>query len=152
MILGSAINNDGAAKMGYSAPSVEGQSNVISAALRMSGVHPASIGYVEAHGTGTQVGDPIEIAGLERAYRAHTDKKQFCAIGAVKGNIGHLDTAAGVAGLIKAVLSLQHKRIPATLHFHKANPAIDFANSPFYVNDRLSEWESNGSPRRAAAR
>ena len=133
----------------YSAPSVEGQSEVISAAIRMSGVDPASISFVEAHGTGTQVGDPIEIAGLERAFRAHTDKKQFCAIGAVKGNIGHLDAAAGVAGLVKTVLALQHKRLPPTLNFRKANPAIDFANSPFYVNDKLSEWKSNGSPRRA---
>ena len=149
VILGAAVNNDGAEKMGYSAPSVEGQSSVISAAIRMSGVNPESIRYVEAHGTGTQVGDPIEIAGLERAFRAHTDKKQFCAIGAVKGNIGHLDAAAGVAGLIKATLALKHKRIPATLHFKKANPVIDFANSPFFVNDKLSDWESNGSPRRA---
>jgi acyl transferase domain-containing protein len=149
VILGAAVNNDGAEKMGYSAPSVEGQSNVISAAIRMSGVNPESISYVEAHGTGTQVGDPIEIAGLERAFRAHTDKKQFCAIGAVKGNIGHLDAAAGVAGLIKATLALKHKRIPATLHFKKANPVIDFANSPFFVNDKLSDWESTGTPRRA---
>lgn len=149
VILGAAVNNDGAEKMGYSAPSVEGQSNVISAAIRMSGVNPESIGYVEAHGTGTQVGDPIEIAGLERAFRAHTDKKQFCAIGAVKGNIGHLDAAAGVAGLIKATLAFKHKRIPATLHFKKANPVIDFANSPFFVNDKLSDWESTGTPRRA---
>ena len=149
VILGAAVNNDGAEKMGYSAPSVEGQSNVISAAIRMSGVNPESISYVEAHGTGTQVGDPIEIAGLERAFRAYTDKKQFCAIGAVKGNIGHLDAAAGVAGLIKATLAFQHKRIPATLHFKKANPVIDFANSPFFVNDKLSDWKSIGAPRRA---
>ena len=149
VILGAAVNNDGAEKIGYTAPSVEGQSNVISAAIRMSGINPESISYVEAHGTGTQVGDPIEIAGLERAFRAHTDKKQFCAIGAVKGNIGHLDAAAGVAGLIKATLALKHKRIPATLHFKKANPVIDFANSPFFVNDKLSDWESEGSPRRA---
>jgi acyl transferase domain-containing protein/acyl carrier protein len=149
VILGAAVNNDGAEKMGYSAPSVEGQSNVISAAIQMSGVNPESISYLEAHGTGTQVGDPIEIAGLERAFRAHTDKKQFCAIGAVKGNIGHLDAAAGIAGLIKATLALKHKRIPATLNFKKANPVIDFANSPFYVNDKLSNWDSNGTPRRA---
>ncbi len=149
VILGAAVNNDGADKMGYSAPSVEGQSTVISSALRMSGVDPASITFIEAHGTGTQVGDPIEIAGLERAFRAHTDKKQFCAIGAVKGNIGHLDTAAGIAGLIKAVLALQYKRIPPTINFRKANPAIDFVNSPFYVNDKMLEWEPNGSPRRA---
>jgi len=149
VILGAAVNNDGADKMGYTAPSVEGQSNVISAAIRMSGVNPESIRYVEAHGTGTQVGDPIEIAGLERAYRLHTDKKQFCAIGAVKGNIGHLDAAAGVAGLIKATLALEHRRIPPTLHFKKPNPAIDFANGPFYVNDKLTEWEANGAARRA---
>jgi acyl transferase domain-containing protein/acyl carrier protein len=149
VILGAAVNNDGADKMGYTTPSVEGQSTVISSALRMSGVDPASITFIEAHGTGTQVGDPIEIAGLERAFRAHTEKKQFCAIGAVKGNIGHLDIAAGVAGLIKAVLALQHKRIPPTINFRTANPAIDFANSPFYINDKSLEWESNGVPRRA---
>jgi len=150
VILGAAVNNDGSAKMGYSAPSVEGQSAVISAAIRMSGIDPATVGFVEAHGTGTPIGDPIEIAGLEQAFRAYTNKKRFCAIGALKGNIGHLDAAAGVAGLIKTVLTLRHKRIPPTLNFSNANPAIDFENSPFYVNEKLSDWPSDGSPRRAA--
>ncbi len=150
VILGAAVNNDGSAKMGYSAPSVEGQSAVISAAIRMSGIDPATVGFVEAHGTGTPIGDPIEIAGLEQAFRAYTNKKRFCAIGALKGNIGHLDAAAGVAGLIKTVLTLRHKRIPPTLNFHTPNPAIDFENSPFYVNEKLSDWPSDGSPRRAA--
>ena len=150
VILGAAVNNDGSAKMGYSAPSAEGQSAVISAAIRMSGIDPATIGYVEAHGTGTPIGDPIEIAGLEQAFRAYTDKKHSCAIGALKGNIGHLDAAAGVAGLIKTVLTLRHKRIPPTLNFSKANPAIDFENSPFYVNEKLCDWPSDGTPRRAA--
>ena len=150
VILGTAVNNDGSAKMGYSAPSVDGQSAVITAALRMSGINPATIGYVEAHGTGTPIGDPIEIAGLEQAYRAYTDKKRFCAIGALKSNIGHLDAAAGVAGIIKTVLTLQHKRIPPTLNFHNPNPAIDFEGGPFYVNDKLADWPSNDGPRRAA--
>ncbi|MGC2332314.1 MAG: SDR family NAD(P)-dependent oxidoreductase [Candidatus Acidiferrales bacterium] len=149
VILGGAVNNDGAAKMGYTTPSVEGQSGAISAAIRMSGVNPETITYVETHGTGTQVGDPIEILALEHAFRTYTNKKQYCAIGAVKANIGHLDAAAGVAGLIKTTLVLEHKEIPPTVNFRNANPAIDFANSPFYVNAELSNWESNGSPRRA---
>ena len=149
VILGASVNNDGAAKMGYSAPSVEGQAEVISAALQMAGVDPRTVHYVETHGTGTEVGDPIEIAALERAFRATTDEKQFCALGAVKSNIGHLDAAAGVAGLIKTVLVLRKKKIPATLNFKKPNPKIDFASSPFYVNRELSEWPAGSSPRRA---
>ena len=134
--------------MGYTAPSVDGQAEAISAALRHSGVDPATISYVEAHGTGTRVGDPIEFAALERVFRTFTDKKQFCAIGSVKSNIGHLDTAAGIAGLIKTVLALQHQKIPASLGFETPNPLIDFASSPFYVNDKLAAWESS-APRRA---
>ena len=148
VIKGSAINNDGSLKVGYTAPSIDGQAKVISEALAMARVEPETISYVETHGTGTILGDPIEIAALTQAFRT-TDKKNFCAIGSVKTNIGHLDAAAGVAGLIKTVLSLKHKEIPSSLHFQEPNPKIDFANSPFYVNSTLSEWNTNGTPCRA---
>ncbi|HEX8183843.1 MAG TPA: amino acid adenylation domain-containing protein, partial [Blastocatellia bacterium] len=151
VIKGSAINNDGALKVGYTAPSIEGQAEVVSDALVKAGVHPETIGYIETHGTGTHLGDPIEVAALTQAFRAWTDKKQFCRIGSVKTNIGHLDTAAGVAGLIKTVLSLKREMVPPTLHFEQPNPKIDFENSPFHVNAALAEWKSNGTPRRAAA-
>ncbi|HVK53448.1 MAG TPA: acyltransferase domain-containing protein [Burkholderiales bacterium] len=151
VIRGSAANNDGADKAGYTAPSVEGQARVIALAQRCAGVDPATISYVEAHGTGTELGDPIEVAALTKAFRAKTQRKHFCAIGSVKTNIGHLDTAAGVAGLIKTTLALHHKRIPPTLHFKRPNPKIDFASSPFYVNTTLAEWPASHSiPRRAA--
>ncbi len=149
VIKGSAINNDGALKIGYTAPSVDGQAQVIRAAQLMAEVDPETITYVEAHGTGTPLGDPIEIAALTQAFRATTQKKGFCAIGSVKTNFGHLDAAAGVAGLIKTVLALKHGRLPPSLHFERPNPKIDFENSPFYVNARLSEWKTNGFPRRA---
>ncbi|MCP6760236.1 MAG: SDR family NAD(P)-dependent oxidoreductase [Fischerella sp. CENA71] len=149
VIKGSAINNDGSLKVGYTAPSVNGQREVILEALALSGVEPDTISYIEAHGTATPLGDPIEIKALTQAFRASTNKKGFCAIGSVKTNIGHLDTAAGVTGLIKTVLALKHKQIPPSLHFEKPNPEIDFANSPFYVNTKLSEWKTNGLPRRA---
>ncbi|MDZ8092004.1 MAG: SDR family NAD(P)-dependent oxidoreductase [Nostoc sp. DedQUE05] len=149
VIKGSAINNDGSLKVGYTAPSVNGQREVILEALALSGVEPDTISYIEAHGTATPLGDPIEIKALTQAFRASTNKKCFCAIGSVKSNIGHLDTAAGVTGLIKTVLALKHKQIPPSLHFEKPNPEIDFANSPFYVNTKLSEWKTNSLPRRA---
>ncbi len=149
VILGSAINNDGAAKVGYTAPSVEGQSAVIVEAQAMAGVTADSISYVEAHGTATPLGDPIEIAALTRAFRASTKQRGYCAVGSVKSNIGHLDAAAGVAGLIKTVLSLKYGELPPSLHFERANPEIDFAGSPFYVNGSLQRWERNGGPRRA---
>ncbi len=149
IIKASAINNDGSKKVGYTAPSVDGQAQVIAEALAVAGVKSDMISYVEAHGTGTALGDPIEIAALTKSFRATTDKKGFCAIGSVKTNIGHLDTAAGIAGLIKTVLALKHKQIPPSLHFQQPNPQIDFTNSPFYVNNKLSEWKSNGQPRRA---
>ena len=145
----SAVNNDGAVKVSYMAPSVDGQARAIAMAQAIARVEPDRIGYVEAHGTGTLVGDPIEIAALTQAFRAHTDTKGFCAIGSIKPNIGPLDAASGIAGLIKAVLMLKHKLIPPTLHFERANPNIDFANSPFYVNTRLTPWEKNGTPRLA---
>lgn len=148
-IKGSAINNDGSLKVGYTAPSVDGQTAVISEAQAIAGVEAETIGYIEAHGTGTALGDPIEIAALTQAFSASTQKQGFCAIGSVKTNFGHLDTAAGVASLIKTVLALKHKMIPPSLHFEKPNPQIDFVNSPFYVNTVLSEWKANGTPRRA---
>ena len=149
IIRGSAINNDGSAKVGYTAPSVEGQAEVIAEAQAAAGIEPDTINYIEAHGTGTALGDPIEIAALTRVFRARTQKKGFCAIGSVKTNFGHLDEAAGVAGLIKTVLALENKKIPPSLHFERPNPKADFANSPFVVNTRLSEWKTNGNPRRA---
>jgi acyl transferase domain-containing protein len=149
VVKGSAINNDGAMKVGYTAPSQEGQAKVIRAAQLMAEVEPETITYMETHGTGTALGDPIEVAAMTQAFRASTDLKQFCAIGSVKTNIGHLDAAAGITGFIKTVLALHHKRIPPSLHFETPNPQIDFANSPFYVNTQLTEWETNGTPRRA---
>lgn len=149
VIRGSAVNNDGAQKVGYAAPSVVGQRQVIQDALRDSGVEPETITYVEAHGTATPLGDPIEITALMQAFQPGTDKKGFCAIGSVKSNIGHTDCAAGVAGLIKTVLALENKEIPPSLHFQRANPKIDFSNSPFHVNATLSEWTAGEMPRRA---
>ncbi|HEY0603975.1 MAG TPA: SDR family oxidoreductase [Herpetosiphonaceae bacterium] len=149
VIRGSAINNDGALKAGYTAPSVEGQANVIAEALATAGVSAESISYVEAHGTGTALGDPIEITALTKAFRADTEQTGYCAIGTVKSNIGHLDRAAGVAALIKTVLALKHQQIPPSLHFTASNPKIDFERSPFYVNTALTEWRANGTPRRA---
>ncbi|MGD2089535.1 MAG: SDR family NAD(P)-dependent oxidoreductase [Candidatus Aminicenantes bacterium] len=149
LIIGSAVNNDGSLKMGYTAPSADGQAEVIVEAHAVAGIDPETITYIEAHGTGTEIGDPIEIAALTQAFRAHTRKKGFCAIGSVKSNFGHLDTAAGAAGLIKTVLALKHKMIPPSLHFHQPNPRIDFENSPFYVNTQLKEWHVNNIPRRA---
>src|SRR2546421_7514432 len=149
IIKGSAINNDGAAKVGYTAPSVEGQAEVIAEALAVAGVDPESISYVETHGTGTQLGDPIEMAALSKAFQANTQRTGYCAIGSVKTNIGHLDAAAGVTGLIKATLALQHQQLPPSLNFETPNPKIDFAHSPFYVNTALQPWQTNGHPRRA---
>ncbi len=142
VIKGTAINNDGNRKVGYTAPSVEGQADCIRKAHAFAKVDPATISYVEAHGTGTRLGDPIEIEALNIAFNKNTEQK--CAIGSVKTNIGHADTAAGVAGLIKAVLSLKYKTLPATLHFKEPNPEIDFAGGPFYVNAALTPWERKG--------
>ena len=150
VIKGSAVNNDGAAKAGYLAPSVDGQTAAIAAALDAAGVAAQSIGMVECHGTGTYLGDPIEVAALIEAYRAETDAVDFCRIGSVKTNIGHLDTAAGVAGFAKATLALHHKQIPPSLGYEAPNPAIPFAGSPFRVNDALTDWPAGDTPRRAA--
>jgi acyl transferase domain-containing protein/thioesterase domain-containing protein/acyl carrier protein len=149
VILGSAINNDGARKVGYLAPSVEGQAEVIAEALEFAGISGADISYVEAHGTGTVVGDPIEARALTQAFRKSTARSGYCGIGSLKTNVGHLDAAAGVAGLMKTVLALEHGQIPASLHFQNLNPHIDLKESPFFVNSRLKDWPSTGSPRRA---
>jgi len=147
IIKGSATNNDGALKVGYTAPSVEGQALVIGQAQARAGIEPETISYIETHGTGTELGDPIEIAALTKAFGQQLKNK--CAIGSLKTNIGHTDAAAGVAGLIKTVLALKHQLLPPSLHFEQGNPQIDFANSPFYINAKLSEWKTDGSPRRA---
>jgi acyl transferase domain-containing protein len=150
VIKGWGINNDGASKVGYTAPSVEGQMEAVALAQALAGVDPRTITYVEAHGTGTPLGDPIEIDALTRAFRLGTDARQFCAIGSLKTNIGHLDVAAGVAGMIKTSLALTHRQIPPSLNFETPNPNIDFAQSPFYVNTRLTDWvPAEGAPRRA---
>jgi natural product biosynthesis luciferase-like monooxygenase protein len=149
IIKASAVNNDGASKIGYTAPSVEGQAEVITKAMALAGINPENITYVEAHGTATHIGDPIEIAALTKSFRAGTDKQRYCAVGSVKTNIGHLNVAAGVAGLIKTVLSLKHRKIPRSLHFERPNPDIDFVASPFYVSTQLTPWRTNGTPRLA---
>lgn len=149
VIRGSAANNDGSDKVGYTAPSVGGQAEVIRAAQAIAGVPADSIGYVEAHGTGTTLGDPIEIAALTQAFRAGTARRGYCAIGSLKTNIGHLDAAAGVAGLIKTVLALRHRTLPPSLNFVTPNPAIDFVGSPFYVNTEARPWPDGDTPRRA---
>lgn len=149
VIKGCAINNDGARKVGYTAPGLDGQTEVIAMAQSLAEVEPETITYLEAHGTGTSIGDPIEIAALTQVFRASTKKKDFCAIGSVKTNVGHLEATAGVASLIKTVLALKHKLIPPSINFEVPNPQIDFANSPFYVNTQLTEWQTKGFPRRA---
>jgi acyl transferase domain-containing protein/acyl carrier protein len=149
VIKGSAVTNDGSAKVSFQAPGVDGQRRAIALAQRAAGVDPRTIGYVEAHGTGTSLGDPIEVEALTQAFRTGTDERQFCALGSVKGNIGHLDAAAGVAGLIKTALSLHHKMLPPSINYETANPEIDFASSPFYVNAESREWEAEGWLRRA---
>lgn len=147
VIKGYAMNNDGAKKVGYTAPSLLEQSRCVASAL--TSIDPESIGYVEAHGTGTALGDPIEIAALTKAFQHYTPKKNYCAIGSVKTNIGHANTAAGIAGLIKTVLILKNRMIPPTLYFQEANPHINFSDSPFYVNNTLLSWEKNDLPRHA---
>ncbi|MBN1866414.1 amino acid adenylation domain-containing protein [Candidatus Sumerlaeota bacterium] len=149
VIAGSAINHDGSNKVSYLAPSVDGQAEVVALAQARAGFDPASITYIEAHGTGTPIGDPIEIEGLTKAFRLKTEKKQFCAIGSIKGNLSHSTTAAGIAGLLKAVLCLYHKTLVPSINYSKPNPRIDFANSPFYVNTELKPWPATATPRRA---
>jgi phthiocerol/phenolphthiocerol synthesis type-I polyketide synthase E len=147
VIKGSAVNNDGSGKAGFTAPSVAGQAEVIAEALANAGVDADSIGFVEAHGTATALGDPIEIAALTKAFRRTTSRTRYCAVGSVKTNLGHLEVAAGMAGLIKAVLAVERAEIPPSLHFERPNPQIDFESSPFYVNTDLAPWPEG--PRRA---
>ncbi len=147
VILGSAINNDGAGKVGYTAPSLEGESRAVADAQAAAGVAPETIGYVECHGSATGLGDAIEVAALARAFA--TDERGRCPIGSVKTNIGHLGAAAGAAALIKTVLALEHGEIPPSLHFETPNPQIDFVAGPFYVNTRLTPWPAGSGPRRA---
>jgi amino acid adenylation domain-containing protein len=147
LVKGTAVNNDGNRRPGYSAPSIKGQAEVIRIALQAAEVEPTSITYVETHGTGTPLGDPVEIRALVRAFA--TDQKQFCRIGSVKSNIGHLDAAAGIAGFIKAILAIHHRMIPPSLHFETPNPEINFTQTPFIVNTGLTEWTGNGHPLRA---
>lgn len=149
VIRGSAVNNDGADKASYLAPSVDGQAAAVSKALENAGVAPDTVDYVECHGTGTYLGDPIEVSALTEAFRRGTGESGYCRIGSVKTNIGHLDTAAGVASLTKASLALHHKQMPPSLGYEAPNPAIDFETSPFRVNDALRDWDGRGSPRRA---
>ncbi|MEO0835391.1 MAG: type I polyketide synthase, partial [Cyanobacteria bacterium J06642_3] len=159
VIKGSAINNDGSDKVGLTAPSVSGQAEAIAQAWQQGKIEPETISYIEAHGTGTSLGDPIELAALNKVFRQQNSKSQDsnsgklkhhkCAIGSVKTNIGHLDAAAGISGLIKTVLALHHQQIPPSLNFEAPNPDFDFANSPFYVNTELTPWQTNGTPRRA---
>ncbi|HEX2084805.1 MAG TPA: SDR family NAD(P)-dependent oxidoreductase [Solirubrobacteraceae bacterium] len=149
VIRGSAINNDGSLKVGFTAPSVVGQAQVIRDALDVAGVDPQDISYVEAHGTATELGDPIEVAALQKAFGRH-DRSGWCALGSVKTNLGHLDRAAGVTGLIKTVLALRHEELPPTLHYRRPNAEIDFDGSPFFVSAELRPWRrARGRPRRA---
>jgi acyl transferase domain-containing protein/acyl-CoA synthetase (AMP-forming)/AMP-acid ligase II/NAD(P)-dependent dehydrogenase (short-subunit alcohol dehydrogenase family)/acyl carrier protein len=149
VIKGSAVNNDGGTKVGYMAPNGDGQASAVTEAITMAGVDAETIAYVEAHGTGTPLGDPIEMGALTQAFRSSTQAKNFCGIGSVKTNVGHLQIASGVAGFIKTVLSLYHKQIPPSLHFQQPNPQLDLPNTPFYVNTTLKDWYPLGYPRRA---
>jgi amino acid adenylation domain-containing protein len=149
VIRGFALNNDGSMKVGYTAPSVEGQARVIAKAQKIAGVTADSISYLEAHGTGTPIGDPIEVAALTRAFRATTSAEHFCSLGTAKANVGHLDVAAGAVGLIKTVLQMQHRTIPGLLHFNEPNPQLGLAGSPFFVDRELRTWNGHGSPLRA---
>ncbi|MGH7679479.1 MAG: amino acid adenylation domain-containing protein, partial [Gemmatimonadaceae bacterium] len=149
VVLGSAVNNDGGAKIGFTAPSVDGQAAVIAEALQNAGVAADSIGYIETHGTGTVLGDPIEVAGLTKAFRQSTERTGFCRIGSVKTNIGHLDAAATAAGVVKTLLAFRHGVLPPSLNFTRPNPEIDFARSPFVVNATLTSWQNGDGPRRA---
>ena len=150
VIKGTAANNDGSAKISYTAPSLGQQSQAVVDALNAAGVSADSVGYIECHSTGTTVGDPLEIEALTTAFRKETKRSQYCAIGSVKANIGHPEQAAAIAGLIKTALVLHHKQIPPSINYHTPNPRIDFAASPFYVNTKLQDFPVAGTPRRAA--
>ncbi|MGH6842701.1 MAG: type I polyketide synthase, partial [Methylocella sp.] len=147
IIRGSAVNNDGARKVGYTAPSSDGQAKAVALAHAVADITAGEISYVECHGTATPLGDPIEIAGLAKAFGATTNRKGFCAIGTVKTNIGHLDIASGAAGLIKTILALEHESLPAALHFETPNPRLGLEESPFFVNAELRPWPRGAKPR-----
>ncbi|MGH9347563.1 MAG: SDR family NAD(P)-dependent oxidoreductase [Vicinamibacterales bacterium] len=149
VIRGAAVNNDGSAKVGFTAPGVEGQIAVIRQALAQAGVASHAVSYVECHGAGTALGDPVEISAMSQAFADDTQRTGYCAIGSVKTNIGHLDCAAGISGFIKTVLALYHGTIPASLHFQRPNPAIDFSRTPFFVNTASRPWDTAGVPRLA---
>jgi acyl transferase domain-containing protein/thioesterase domain-containing protein/acyl carrier protein len=149
IVRGSAINNDGSGKVNYLAPSVDGQAEAISEALALAGVDADTISYIEAHGTGTRIGDPIEVSALTQAFSATTDRTGYCGIGSVKTNIGHLDTAAGIASFIKVVQAMKAKQMPPSLHFETPNPLLNLEETPFFISDRLRDWNVDGVPRRA---
>ncbi|WP_432402981.1 beta-ketoacyl synthase N-terminal-like domain-containing protein [Wukongibacter sp. M2B1] len=149
VIKGSAVNNDGDRKVGYAAPSIQGEASVVKSALAIADVKPQDISYIETHGTATKLGDAVEIEALKQAFNMGEVDKPFCAIGSVKTNVGHLNIAAGIAGVIKTTLSLNNRKIPPSLYFNNVNPELNIEKSPFYVNSRLSEWKANGKPRRA---
>lgn len=149
VIKGTAVNNDGGTKVGYHAPNVDGQTRVVAEAIAVADIPPQSISYLEAHGTGTKLGDPIEITALSRAYHDDTRKGGDCAVGSVKTNVGHLQMASGIVGLIKTVLCLSRQKLVPSLHYQQPNPQIDFASSPFYVNTELQPWQPANYPRRA---
>jgi microcystin synthetase protein McyG len=149
VVKGTASNNDGAVKVGFTAPSSVGQEDVCAAALARAGVSADTVTFLEGHGTGTALGDPIEVNALSNAFRRHTGRLGYCALGSVKTNVGHLQIASGIAGLIKTALALHHRRIPGTLHFEQPNPRIDFSTTPFFVNRQTVDWVSPSGPRRA---
>lgn len=149
VIKGAAVNHDGGHKVSYLAPSIEGQARVVAAALAIADVNPDTVTFIEAHGTATPIGDPIEVEALTHVFHAFTQRRRFCALGSIKGNFGHATTAAGIAGVLKVMLALRHHKIPPTLHFNTPNPHIDFASSPFFVNNKLTEWKPKDMPRRA---
>ncbi|MGW1062492.1 type I polyketide synthase [Micromonospora rubida] len=149
VVLGNAINNDGAGKVGFTAPSVDGQMEAVAQAVGMAGIDPRTISYVEAHGTGTAMGDPIEVAALSAVYTKDTDERGWCGIGSVKSNIGHLSQPSGIVSVIKTVLAMEHGLIPPTINYETPNPAIEFADTPFYVANTLTKWDTDSGPRRA---
>jgi len=148
VIRGTGVNNDGSGKASFTAPSIDGQAAAIRMAMDQAGFDPSTIGYIEAHGTGTPLGDPIEIAGLRKAFGDDVPAHS-CALGSIKGNVGHLIHAAGVTGLIKTALALKHKKLPPNVNYTSLNPNIDSANSPFYVSDKLENWQAGETPLRA---
>ena len=149
VIKGSAVNNDGGTKVGYLAPNVDGQTRVIAEALAVADISPDTVSYIEAHGTGTKLGDPIEVTALAQSYHQDIAKTGYCAMGSVKTNVGHLQMASGIVGLIKTVLCLDRQKIPASLHFRNPNPQLNLDRTPFYINTELQEWKNNNYPRRA---